>query len=65
MVFLEEPFRIVVGVDVYLGERVVRGRLVASLVDARLEPRQKKLQAITLLHLELFGRVTFLLQIRP
>ena len=50
---LEEALGVVVGVDVDLGERVVRGRLVDALVNARLQPWQQQLQSghnATMLH---------------
>uniref|UniRef100_A0A8W7PT82 Uncharacterized protein n=1 Tax=Anopheles coluzzii TaxID=1518534 RepID=A0A8W7PT82_ANOCL len=58
LVFLQETLRIVVRVDVDLGQRVVGGRLHATFVDARLQPRQQQLQPVALLDLlhQLVGR---------
>ena len=54
----QESLRVVVAVDVDLGERVVRGRLGDALRDARLEPGQQQLEAVALLDLldEFVGR---------
>ena len=48
---LEEPLRVIVGVDVDLGQSVVRGRLLNSLVDAVLQPGQQQLEPVALLDL--------------
>ena len=47
----EESFRVVVAVDVDLGEGVVGGGLGAALVDAGLQPGQQELEAVAILHL--------------
>ena len=41
----QEALRVVVAVDVDLGQGVVGGRLLAALVDAGLQPGQKQLQS--------------------
>ena len=50
-VLLEELLRVVVRVDVDLGQGVVDGRIGAALVNARLEPGQEELHAVALLDL--------------
>ena len=46
----EESLRVVVAVDVDLGERVVHAGLGAALMDAGLEPWQQQLQPATDVH---------------
>jgi len=50
-VLLEESLRVVVAIDVDLGESVVGGRLYAALVYAGLEPGHDELEPVALLHL--------------
>lgn len=44
LVLLEEPLRVVVGINVDLSQRVVSSRLVAALVNSSLQPRQQEFQ---------------------
>ena len=46
LILAQEPFRIVVAIDVDLGERVVGRRFDAPFVDSSLQPRQKKFQSV-------------------
>ena len=47
LILAQEPLRIVVAVDVDLGERIVGRRFDAPFVDSSLQPRQKKFQSVT------------------
>ena len=51
LVLTQEALRVVVAVDVDLGEGVVRGWLLDAVVDARLQPWHEQLQAVALLNL--------------
>lgn len=51
LILLQELLRVVVRVDVDLGESVVHGRIVGALVNAGLEPGQQELHAVALLDL--------------
>ena len=42
----QEALGVVVAVDVDLGQSVVGGRLLAALVDTRLQPGQQQLQSV-------------------
>lgn len=42
----QETLRIVVAVDVDLGQSVMGGGLLTAFVDARLQPRQQQLQSV-------------------
>ena len=46
LVLPQEPLRVVVGIDVDLCQGVVGGRLLLSLVDPALQPRQQQLQSV-------------------
>lgn len=44
-ILLQEPLRVVVGVDVNLRQGVVGGGLVGTFVHAGLQPRQQQFQS--------------------
>lgn len=45
-VFPQEAFRVVVAVNVDLGQSIMGGRLLTAFMDARLEPGQQQLQSV-------------------
>lgn len=51
VVLLEELLRVAVRVDVDLRQRVVHGRVLAALLDTRLEPREDELEPVPALNL--------------
>lgn len=46
-ILTQETLRVVVAVDVDLGQGIVGGRLLAAFVDARLQPWQQQLEPIS------------------
>lgn len=45
-VFPQEAFRVVVAVNVDLGQSIMGGRLLTAFMDARLQPGQQQLQSV-------------------
>ena len=52
MILSEEPFSIVVAVNIDLGNGVVGGRLGAAFMDTCLQPGQDQLQPVSFLNLK-------------
>lgn len=52
LVFPQEPLRVVIGVNVDLGNGIVRGWFGDTLMDAGLQPCQEQFQTVSLLYLQ-------------
>jgi hypothetical protein len=51
VLFFEESFRVAIAVDINLRHSIENCRILAATLDASLEPREKQLRSVPLLHL--------------